>query len=75
METADYVWGGIILAGAAFEVYALRNARQGDTLSEITRKVFRVHTRNGKVLFTAAWGSFSIWYLVHILYGVPFPGV
>lgn len=67
MDTADLVWGGLLLAGAAFEAYALRNGRDGDTLSETTRRLFRVHTRPGKVVFAAAWLGFAAWYLLHIL--------
>ena len=67
MNAGDFVWGGLILAGAGFEVYALRNARQGDTLSESTRRWFRVHTKAGAVCFAVAWTGFGIWYLDHIL--------
>lgn len=75
METADIVWAGILAAGAAFEAYALRNGRPGDTLSETTRKVFRVKTKAGALVFGTVWVSFSTWFLGHILYGWPFPGV
>ncbi|UOB09055.1 hypothetical protein MQE23_08320 [Streptomyces sp. HP-A2021] len=67
MNPADAVWGGLILAGAAFEVYALRNARVGDTLSESTRRWFRVHTKAGAVAFAVGWTGFAVWYLAHIL--------
>jgi hypothetical protein len=67
VNPADVVWGGLIVAGAAFEVYALRNAREGDTLSESTRRWFRVHTRAGALVFAAGWVGFSVWYLDHIL--------
>ncbi|MEU3527580.1 hypothetical protein AB0E62_27540 [Streptomyces sp. NPDC038707] len=67
MSTGDVVWGGLILAGAGFEAYALRNARQGDTLSESTRRWFRVHTKAGAVCFAVSWVGFGVWYLDHIL--------
>ncbi|WP_031096404.1 MULTISPECIES: hypothetical protein [unclassified Streptomyces] len=67
MNTGDAVWGGLILAGAAFETYALRNARQGDTLSESTRRWFCVHTKAGAVVFAVGWVGFSAWYAHHIL--------
>lgn len=72
--TAAVVWGGIILTGAAVEAYALINKRGGDTLSETTRRAFRVHTRAGALTFGALWVSFSTWFLGHILFGWPFPG-
>jgi hypothetical protein len=67
VSLGDVVWGGLILAGAGFEVYALRNAREGDTLSESTRRWFRVHTKAGAIVFAVGWVGFSVWYLAHIL--------
>ncbi|MFG2747252.1 hypothetical protein ACGFY0_45380 [Streptomyces chartreusis] len=67
MTAADWVWGGLLTAGAAFEVYALRNGRGGDTLSERTRAWFRVRTRAGAWTFAVAWIAFASWYLVHII--------
>ena len=67
MNAGDAVWGGLILAGAGFEVWALRNARRGDTLSESTRRWFRVHTKAGAIVFAVAWAAFSVWYAWHIL--------
>lgn len=67
MDTADVIWGGLLAAGAAFEVYALRNGRSGDTLSESTRRWFRVRTKPGALVFGVLWCAFSAWFLVHIL--------
>lgn len=75
MTSSDYVWGGLIAAGAVFEAWALANRKAGDTLSETTRQAFRVRTsRTGRIVFGTTWSAFSLWYLVHILYDVPFPG-
>ncbi len=63
----NVVWGGLFAVGAAYEVYALFNKKVGDTLSERTRALFRVGTRPGRVIFTAAWCAFSVWFLRHIL--------
>lgn len=68
MEVSDAVWGGLLLAGTAFEVYALRNGKEGDTLSETTRRVFRVKTRAGKIVFVGTWAAFAAWYLWHIAF-------
>lgn len=68
MENADYIWAALILAGAAFETYALRDRKEGNTLSEVTRAVFRVRTsRAGRAAFLATWLGFSGWFLGHIL--------
>lgn len=74
MENSDAVWASLILAGAAYEAYALKTKRSGDTLSEVTRKLFRVRTRAGALAFGTLWVSFSTWFLGHILWGWPFPG-
>lgn len=75
MTTPDILWGGIILLGVALEAVALASRKDGDTLSETTRRAFRVRTsKTGRRVFGVTWGAFSLWYLVHILYDVPFPG-
>jgi len=75
MVASDIVWAALILAGAAFETYALRNAREGDTASEATRKLFRVRTsRAGRWVFGTVWAAWSVWFFLHVLWDVPFPG-
>lgn len=66
MTQPDYVWGALLLAGAAYEAYTLKTKRSGDTLSETTRRWSRVRTPLGRAVFTLAWAGFSIWYLIHI---------
>jgi hypothetical protein len=66
-SSADMVWGGLLVAGAAFEAYALVNGRDGDTLSESTRRWFRVRTRTGAAVFGVGWCAFATWFLFHIL--------
>lgn len=73
MDLSDVIWAALIVGGAAFEAYALTNGRDGDTLSEKTRRVFQVRTRTGKAAFAILWVSFSTWFLGHILYGWDFP--
>lgn len=68
MSEADYIWAAIIAAGAVYETHALRNGRDGDTLSEVTRTVFRVRTtKAGRWAFGIAWLGFSGWFLGHTL--------
>lgn len=69
MTTADAVWGGLLAAGAAVEIWALRSGRAGDTLSETTRRWARVRTPAGAVVFAVAWSAFAVWFLFHILIG------
>lgn len=69
MDTADLIWGGLLLIGAVIEIWALRTAKAGDTLSESTRRWFRVNTPVGSAVFGVAWVIFSVWFLVHIVVG------
>lgn len=73
MTIPDAVWGGLLLVGAAYETYALTNKRSDDTLSETTRRTFRVTTPVGRAVFAVAWTAFSTWFLGHVLWGWPFP--
>lgn len=63
----DLVWGALLLGGLGFEAWALRSKREGDTLSEATRRLFRVRTRAGKIVFAITWIAFATWYLIHII--------
>lgn len=68
MDESDIIWAALILAGAAYEVRALRSTREGDTLSEATRALFRTRTsRAGARAFFILWAGFSIWFAGHIL--------
>ncbi|MBA4865899.1 hypothetical protein H1V43_32055 [Streptomyces sp. PSKA54] len=69
MTAADWIWGGLLVAGAGVEAWALRNGRSGDTLSERTRSWFRVRTPAGRVTFAVVWVAFASWFLVHIVGG------
>lgn len=65
----NIVWGALFAAGGAYEIYAIFNKKNGDTLSERTRTLFRTKTKIGKTVFTAGWVAFSAWFLFHILGG------
>lgn len=67
MTQSDVVWSSLIAAGTAYEVYTLVTARQGDTLSETTRRWFQVRTSTGRIVFTFTWLAFATWYLIHIV--------
>lgn len=64
----DVLWGVLLIAGAAYEGYALKTKKQGDTLSETTRRWFMTGTKTGRWTFGVAWVGFSGWYLWHILW-------
>lgn len=66
--SADYVWGGLIAAGATYEAYALFNTRKEDTLSELTRATFRTRSsKAGRYSFLVAWTVFATWFTGHIM--------
>lgn len=67
MEPSDAIWGSVFVLGTAIEVWALRNGKPGDTLSERIRAWFRVDTMAGKAVFTTVWVAFSAWFLAHIV--------
>lgn len=53
---------------AVCETIALVNRREGDTLSENFRRLFRTRTSKvGRALFAVGWSGFSAWFLIHIL--------
>jgi hypothetical protein len=74
MTQAELIWAGLALLGAAFETFYLANKRSGDTLSEVTRTLFRIRSsRVGRIGFGTTWAAFAVWFWGHILYGWPFP--
>ena len=64
-----WIWGTMLVIGLAFEAYAIWSKKQGDTLSEHTRRVFFVNTKAGRAVFTVFWAGFSVWFLLHIVTG------
>lgn len=68
MDLAGVIWSGLTVAVLGFEGYTLFNRKQGDTLSETTRAVFRTRSsKTGRRIFAVVWTGFSAWYLGHIL--------
>ncbi|KIF04172.1 hypothetical protein PL81_20175 [Streptomyces sp. RSD-27] len=51
-----------------YETITLFNRRGDDTLSENTRRLFRIRTsKAGRAVFTVAVAGGSVWFLLHIL--------
>lgn len=68
MTTSDWIWAGLILLGAAYEVYTLRTGNWPGTLTGTTRSFFRTRTsRAGRWVFLTAWGVFALWFTGHVL--------
>lgn len=63
------IWGTLFAAGGAYEIYAIFNKKNGDTLSERVRALFHVKTKTGKSVFTVVWLAFCAWFLIHIIQG------
>ncbi|MFB8026004.1 MULTISPECIES: hypothetical protein [unclassified Streptomyces] len=62
------VWTLWVLFFSVYEAATLANRKKGDTLSENTRRLFRIHTsKAGRAIFTVGWLGFSGWFLLHIL--------
>lgn len=63
-----YIWIAWTAVFAFAEGIALANKRDGDTLSENTRRLFRTRTRKaGRAVFAVGWFGFSGWFALHIL--------
>ena len=67
MTTPDRIWASLLVLGLAYELFALFDGQNGNTLSERVRAWFRVHTRLGRATFAIAWTGFAAWFLIHIL--------
>ncbi|THA72547.1 hypothetical protein E6R60_26835 [Streptomyces sp. A0642] len=63
------VWGVILGAAFAYEMYGVFNKTSGDTLSERVRAWFRTSTRGGKAAFVIAWLGLTAWFIPHIIFG------
>ncbi|MFG3263429.1 hypothetical protein [Streptomyces bobili] len=62
-----YIWIAWTAVFAVAEGIALANKRDGDTLSENTRRLFRTRTSTGRAVFAVGWFGFSGWFALHIL--------
>lgn len=63
-----YIWIAWTAAFAVAEGIALANRRDGDTLSENFRRLFRTRTsKAGRAIFAVGWIGFSGWFALHIL--------
>ncbi|OII61164.1 hypothetical protein BJP40_06455 [Streptomyces sp. CC53] len=67
MHRGDAVWGGLFAAGIGYELWAIRKARLDYTLSRTTRRAMFLHTRGGRLVFTAGWMWFAGWFLRHVM--------
>jgi len=63
---AEYFWCGVIGSLTGVDIY-LDRRHPHYTLSAVTRRVFRVETKHGKVAFIAVWGGLTFWFVPHIL--------
>ncbi|MER5831231.1 hypothetical protein ABT116_10425 [Streptomyces sp. NPDC002130] len=62
------VWALWTSLFALFETWELINRKEGNTLSENTRRLFRIRpSKAGRAAFTVGWLGFSEWFLLHIL--------
>ncbi|MFD5878490.1 hypothetical protein [Streptomyces yangpuensis] len=66
MTVPDAIWAALLLAGAAYEAYAIANRVDGDTLSERLREWLRTRTRTGRAVFLTAWLALAVWFPLHI---------
>lgn len=62
------IWGVWVAVFVLYETWTLANGKDGDTLSETTRRLFRTRTsKAGRALFTVAAVGGAAWFVLHIL--------
>lgn len=61
------IWMAIFAIGLIYEFHTIVTKRRGDTLTETTRTLFRVHKKKGRAVFAVLWLGFTVWFLGHIL--------
>ncbi len=61
------IWAAMTAALFGFEGWAVLNKTKGDTITEHVRYYFRVKGKVGTFVFLGAFGSFSAWFVAHIL--------
>ncbi|MFE3644852.1 hypothetical protein ACFXOM_28400 [Streptomyces sp. NPDC059169] len=62
------LWGAWAVFFAVYESIALFTKNDDDTLSENTRKLFRIRSSKvGRAAFTVILGGGAAWFLLHIL--------
>ncbi|MEU9355009.1 hypothetical protein AB0D65_29440 [Streptomyces griseoloalbus] len=67
-NTSALLWGAWALFFVIYETVALANKKDDDTLSENTRKLFRIRSsKAGRAVFTVILGGGAAWFLLHIL--------
>lgn len=59
------IWAVLFAAGTVAEVASLRR-RDGATLSETTRALYRTHTPLGRAAFVTSWTGLSVWLVPHV---------
>jgi hypothetical protein len=60
-------WAALIGSGVAADFVLARGPANGDTLSEVTRQTFRVHSRTGRALAIAFVAGGAAAFLDHII--------
>lgn len=78
IEWWDYLWGGLLVAGVGFEIWAAAFFRTA-TLTVLTRKIFHTEKKDdstlgetvGRIVFLAIWVPFAVWFTGHIAFRWP----
>ncbi len=67
LKTTDYALAVSLVPLVGFEVWAINNMVEGDTISERTREYFNVKGKTGSFIFLAFLGTSSAWFAAHIV--------
>jgi hypothetical protein len=67
-HASPILWSAWAAFFVIYETIALANRKDDDTLSENTRRLFRIRTSKvGRAVFTVILGGGAGWFLLHIL--------
>jgi len=66
MHRGTVIWAAGIGPLIVLDI-ALDKRRDGSTLSEATRYIYRTDTRFGRCAFVASWLALATWFPIHIL--------
>jgi hypothetical protein len=64
---AKNTWIVILVLAGALEAYGVVHPAKDDTLSEVSRWIWRTDTFWGKWLFRLFWAAFALWFGPHIV--------
>lgn len=67
-RAARTFWVTTLAGLGVFDLWLAKNATDGDSLSEVTRELFRTETPAGRATLVGAWAMLTAWLIPHLLH-------